>query len=302
MSTTTRTTVAPALARSYARSLLRRGSERAVDLPRTRYVQHGVRADVDRLAAFCRETGSPLRDRLPLPYGHLLGFGLQVDLLVSEPFPFRLLGLVHVHQRFVQRRALRLEDGLADAAGFDVAVRATGMRPHRRGALVDVVTEVRAPGDDLLGPASWEGRSRYLARGVRVPGAPAREDDPLPRPERGAVARWRVDAGTGRRWAALSGDVNPIHLAAPAARLFGFRRAIAHGMWTASRSLAALDPLPERVRADVEFAAPLLLPADVEHVVARDADGWSTVVRGRPRGERPARVHLVSRVEELPAP
>ena len=45
----------------------------------------------------------------------------------------------------------------------------------------------------------------------------------------------------GRRYAAISGDYNPIHLGALSAKLFGFKQAIAHGMWSKARCLAALD-------------------------------------------------------------
>ena len=75
----------------------------------------------------------------------------------------------------------------------------------------------------------------------------------------------RVPDDIGRRYAAVSGDVNPIHLNPLAAKAFGFPRAIAHGMWTHARSLAALEGRlpagPLTVRA--QFAKPVLLPSTV---------------------------------------
>ena len=56
----------------------------------------------------------------------------------------------------------------------------------------------------------------------------------------------RVPGDIGRRYAAVSGDRNPIHLYPLTARAFGFPRAIAHGMWLKARTLAALEGrLPE---------------------------------------------------------
>lgn len=273
----------PNLAALYARSLLHRPSA-PVDFPRTTVTLAGAGFDADRLAGFARVTGFPLRDELPLPFPHLLGFALQVQLLVTEPFPFRLLGLVHLRQRFEQTRPLGVEERV------DVSVRAAGLRSHRRGTTVDLVTQVRPAGS---GEVVWSGWSRYLARGVTMPGAVGPSPVRLTAPE-GPGTLWRVPADTGRRYAEVSGDVNPIHLAAPAAKLLGFRRALAHGLWTASRSLAALGGrLPDAARFDVEFGTPLLLPATVRHVVAADAGGWSTAVRSRD-GER---VHLVGRLE-----
>ncbi|WP_432573058.1 MaoC family dehydratase [Kineococcus sp. SYSU DK005] len=283
------------LAANYARSLLTPRPRGGVDLPRRRHEQHGVRTDPARLAAWSRVCGFPLRSQLPLPYPHLLGFAAQVELLVSEPFPFRLLGLVHVAQEFTRHRQLAVDEEL------DVSVRAVAMRPHRRGAVVDLVTEVRGAGEPADGAPAWRGLSRYLAPGTRLPGAvpPAEPDPDAPGPG-AASTRWRVGAAAGRRYAEVSGDVNPIHLAAPAARLLGFRRALAHGLWTASRSLAVLDGrLPDAVRADVRFKAPLLLPATVEHlherVAPEDGGGWRTAVRSRDG----ARTHLLTRLTPL---
>jgi acyl dehydratase len=52
----------------------------------------------------------------------------------------------------------------------------------------------------------------------------------------------RAPADIGRRYGLVSGDMNPIHLSAPSAKLFGFRQAIAHGLWTKARALAAMLP------------------------------------------------------------
>ena len=49
------------------------------------------------------------------------------------------------------------------------------------------------------------------------------------------------------------------------AKLFGFPTAIAHGMWTKARCLAALGPrLDEKFTAEVAFRKPILLPATVK--------------------------------------
>lgn len=106
----------------------------------------------------------------------------------------------------------------------------------------------------------------------------------LPAVELPAVAEWRLPGDLGRRYGAASGDRNPIHLYPLTARLFGFPRAIAHGMWTVARCLAE-SAEPGRisyVRAD--FRAPVLLPATVTYAV----DGAGTAFQLR-SGDR---VHL----------
>jgi len=267
----------PSLPALYARSVLTPRPHR-VDFPRTRVLRRGMRFDVDQLAAFCRTTGFPVRDTVPLPFPQVVAFPLQIDLMVREPFPFAILGVVHVAQEFAQTRALDLGET------FDLGVRAVGMHAHRRGATVDLLTEL-----DVDGQTVWTGRSRYLARGLQWPGTP-RGGERLEAPDGGGT-RWRVPADTGRRYATVSGDLNPIHLSALSAKPLGFRRALAHGMWTASRALADLGgPALDAARYEVEFGAPVLLPATVRHVMVPTDDGWSSAVRSRDR------VHLTTRL------
>ena len=83
------------------------------------------------------------------------------------------------------------------------------------------------------------------------------------------TAHWRVPGDLGRRYAAVSGDRNPIHLHALSAKAFGFPRAIAHGMWTKARCLAALR-LPDALTAEVRFKQPILLPSTVTFGEADD--------------------------------
>lgn len=55
------------------------------------------------------------------------------------------------------------------------------------------------------------------------------------------TGRWSIKEDTGRRFAPIAGDRNPIHLWALTARPFGFSRAIVHGMFTLGRALGALE-------------------------------------------------------------
>ncbi len=90
----------------------------------------------------------------------------------------------------------------------------------------------------------------------------------------------RVPADIGRRYAAVSGDRNPIHLSKLTARLFGFPRAIAHGMWLAARTLAVLEGrLPDAGTVDVAFKAPVLLPSTIAIGARQVEGGWALDVR-----------------------
>jgi acyl dehydratase len=69
----------------------------------------------------------------------------------------------------------------------------------------------------------------------------------------------------GRSYGRVAGDLNPIHLWPITAKLFGFKRAIVHGMWSLARVLGELDDLAtaERCHVEVRFRTPIMLPAKV---------------------------------------
>jgi acyl dehydratase len=79
------------------------------------------------------------------------------------------------------------------------------------------------------------------------------------------TSEWRLPADLGRRYGAVSGDRNPIHLHPLTARAFGFPRTVAHGMWTFARCLAERDPAGELPYARADFRSPVLLPGVVSH-------------------------------------
>ena len=160
---------------------------------------------------------------------------------------------MHIYNRIVQHRALRVSERLS------LRVWATPIEPHPRGRQFSIRSEARV-GEELV----WEEVSTNLRRGsssddrASAPEVPSSEELP-------ATATWRLSGDLGRRYGSVSGDMNPIHVHPLSARLFGFPSAIAHGMWTKARSLAALDSrLPETFTVEVAFRKPILLPATVQ--------------------------------------
>jgi acyl dehydratase len=254
-------------------------------LPTLAYTAPTRADDGSRLTSFQRLVGTPATDTLPAGFVHVLAFPLTVALMARADFPLPVLGMVHVGNRVVQARPLRLGEALT------VRAWARDLRPHRRGTQVDLVTEVGAVGE----AAVWRGVSTHLARGVRLPdeepAGPKVEEPAGPKVEepdgggvaRGhaathgrATARWDLPGDVGRRYATVSGDCNPLHLTVLTARALGYRRAIAHGMYLASRALAAVDPGQGPAFAwDVEFGAPTLLPGRVDVSVVPVPDGWA---------------------------
>ena len=233
-----------------------------------------VPVDRRRLAAYDRVCGFDVSDVLPPTYPHMLAFPLALTLMTDATFPVRAIGLVHINNRIVCHRPIDAGERLS------LRVWATGLAPHPRGRRFTVRSEARV-GSELV----WEEASLHLARGRRDDSI-AKPDGPPDGDRLPATAVWRLRGDLGRRYGAVSGDLNPIHVHPLSARLLGFGSAIAHGMWTTARCLAALGPeLPGRHVAEVAFRAPIPLPATVHFAEARAGDGIAFGVRSeRPGG------------------
>ncbi|GAB3697542.1 MaoC family dehydratase [Mariniluteicoccus flavus] len=281
LSTTTPVFETPRLATEFGRAVLTsRGRAGARGpLPATRLAQTRVRVDADHLARYQRLCGWPVSGVLPHTYPHVLGFPLQARLMADRSFPLPLAGLVHVRNETTVRAPLSLDDRP------DAEVWAENLVPHAKGTTVDLCAAFRLDGEVV-----WESRSTYLHRG-RPAGEAAAEPEAPAVPAAAPSAIWRLPDDLGRAYAAVSGDVNPIHLHPWTAKAMGFPRAIAHGMWTYARSLAALGPAvngPSTSR--VWFRKPVLLPSSVGLVVDR-TPGRDVAALVSPKDA--SKVHLV---------
>jgi acyl dehydratase len=243
-----------------------------------------VAVDRGRLAAYQRVCGFRVGDALPGTYPHVLAFPLTLSLMTRPDFPLPPVGIVHLANRISVARTLDAGEVV------DLRVHAGRARPHPRGRQVNVYAEARVGGEPV-----WSEVSTYLHRSSSA-AAPAaaprdaaeREAPPVP------TALWRVDRRVGPAYARVSGDHNPIHTSRLGARLLGFRRPIAHGMWSKARCLAALEGrLPPAYAVDVAFKAPVLLPARVAfNAHPEGAGGWALAVHDA----RSGKPHLIGSV------
>jgi acyl dehydratase len=249
-------------------------------VPRLEGRVDAVRAAHGHLARYRAVCGFADDGTLPITYPHVLAMPLQFAILTHPRFVVRLMGLIHVANEIEQARPLPVD------LEFGLRSWIEGYRESERGHEFDLFTAV----EDREGTA-WLEKSTLLARpppGGKPASRGARQALRYEKPAEGdrpALVGIAVPRSMGRRYGWLSGDLNPIHLADRGARLFGFERAVAHGMWSMARSFAALGggPLAPPVRAQVEFKFPLFMPsvARLEHwprgdrhvFVLKDADG-----------------------------
>ena len=260
----------PLYAKAAATTPLHRGG---TSLPDSSYSLDDQPIDRAHLTDYQRVCGFATSDDLPPTYLHILAFPLSVALMTENAFPFPLVGMVHVANSITMHRTVRADETVS------FRVHAADLREHPAGRQFDLVAEALVD-DEIV----WNGRSTYLRRG-KSSGSSGKK--PELEVQRSAVSYVRVPGDIGRRYGAISGDRNPIHLHPLSARLFGFPSAIGHGMWLAARTLASLEGrLPDAFDFDVAFKLPVLLPATVAVSTEQRADGgWALDVRDKKSGK-----------------
>ena len=246
-------------------------------LPKVKYARPSVVLDADHIAAYVQACGLQAAHGVPVIYPQLLTFPLAIAFFGSEHCPWPALGTVHLANRIHQHQRLQVGDDL------HVEMRTGELMAHERGQAFHLEMAILR-GDVLV----WEATQTLLRLGVKNPSGKAfvsslAADAPLSH-----QTDFAAPADTGRRYATVSGDFNPIHLTAASAKLFGFRQAIAHGLWTTARALAPLVPDQPLGQAelDVEFKTPLFLPATASLWSTRRTQGTLFEVRNA-KGDKP---------------
>jgi acyl dehydratase len=231
---------------------------------------------IDRanVAEYAEVTGLRYADAVPLTYPFALTFPSVMSLVSGFDFPFAAMGSVHVENEITQYRPIRVTDTV------NIAVHAENLREHRKGLLVDVVTDVSV-GNEV----AWHQVTTFLHQQRTSlsdePKTPPKKQPKLPAPK----AILRISPGQIRRYASVGGDHNPIHTSSVGAKLFGFPTSIAHGMFSAAAVLANLEAsLPDAVTYSVRFGKPVLLPASVGLYVDHVQGGWDLSLRNISKG------------------
>ncbi len=249
-------------------------SARKPTLPNRAVQLDGLTVDPDHLAAYCRATGLRFGDALPLTYPFVLTFPLAMQLVVARDFPFVAVGAVHAQNLIERSRDISVSEPL------DIHTHIENLREHPKGLLVDAVSEIKV-GRELV----WRQVTTFLhQQRTSLSGGPKPEPKPdeVPPPP---LRTLRVEQKMITRYAAASGDHNPIHTSGLGAKAFGFPKPIAHGMWSAAAVLGAIEGrIPGKVEYSVKFGKPILLPATVNVYADQVATGWDVALRHPKKG------------------
>ena len=241
--------------------------------------------DPANVAAYANVTALRFGDAVPLTYPFALTFPTVMSLVTGFDFPFAAMGSVHIENHITQYRPILVTDTVS------VQVHAENLREHRRGLLVDIITDVSVGNE-----RTWHQVTTFLHQqrtSLSDEPKPPPQKQPKPGPPNAVL---RITPGQIRHYASIGGDHNPIHTNPIAAKLFGFPTVIAHGMFSAAAVLANIEgQLPDAVKYSVRFAKPVVLPARAGLYVDRISDGWQLTLRNLSKGDP----HLTGTVTAL---
>jgi len=261
-----------------------------VDVPAVVVQAEKVLLSKGHVERYRRICGIPDASFIPPAYPHVLAMPLHMRIFTAAVFPVKVLGLVHLRNTIRQQRAIPVGESLQVTASFETC------RDTDSGQEFDIVTRVIAQGVMV-----WEEISTMLAR-RHTPGKRPTIDR-LPADADAAERKrpFAVAADTGRRYAWVSGDFNPIHLYDFTATRFGFKQTVAHGMWSLARTLGEVaDLLPaEAMQIDTQFKLPLYLPGDVAVTNWKRSDASGSWLDMWLSDGRKGRPHLAMQVRGL---
>lgn len=241
--------------------LPRKGFDSNVGLPNIKAIWKGASADSVALNEYLSTLNLEKGDSLPILYPHVMAGSMHMNMLSHKAFPIRLLGSVHLKNRITQIKAI------ADNAVMDITAEIGAYRLVEKGVEFDFATDAYVNGEKV-----WEEVSTYFQTG-RFGGKenPSTEKsfelESLNAPE--DTGSWHVPNNRGKRYAKITGDYNPIHMSPIAAKLFGFKRDIAHGFGVLAEAIeysAAINTaggLEKSLQVDVVFKGPVFLDSDV---------------------------------------
>jgi hypothetical protein len=233
-----------------AKAAIKSGSYQVGDsLPAISAEWKNISIDTRHLAQYNRICGFA-EYKMPATYLWTRAFPLIMRILVSKQFPLPAMGQVH------------LSNQISVLKTFDISkkINITAAVAHSKLSSKGLEWTMQLTAD-VEGLSVWSSQSTFLHRcktGID-------RNSKTIENAKGESQQWTLAKDLGRRYAAVSGDYNPIHLGALSAKLFGFKQAIAHGMWSKARCLAALDAvIPESgYQVNVNFLKPVYLPSTV---------------------------------------
>lgn len=258
--------------------------------PEIKAVVRNVTVNQDKLKAYREICELEDDGNLPLLYPHVLTAPLHMAILSHGDFPIPLLGVLHYRNHQIQHRPIRSDEAL------DVEVALTEHRIVKQGFEFDYTISIKSKGELV-----WNSITTYLKQGKF-----GKDFNPSPRSDliepitdAEKISDSQIPGNIGKRYAKICSDYNVIHISKLAAKLFGFRRDIAHAMWATAYSIGKLGLKygDKPVRVDLAFKGPLFIgsKSHIMRSVKKDSTRFNYYIGGN---EKPCIIGRVSFVNK----
>ncbi len=215
-------------------------------------VVKNISIDKEKLKAYREICELEDDGNLPVLYPHVFTAPLHMAILSHRDFPIPLGGMLHFRNHLIQHRPVKIDEK------FDIEVRLAEHRIVKQGFEFDYTIRILINGELV-----WNSITTYLKKGKfgKEFTASHRSDLIEPMSDGSKILDSQIPVNIGKRYAKICSDYNPIHISKFLAKLFGFKRDIAHAMWATALSIGKLNlkNSGKLLRVDLGFKGPLFI-------------------------------------------
>lgn len=193
-------------------------------------------------------------EEIPLTYLYILAQRAQLQMMVDASFPLSVLGLIHLSNEVEYLGWVKADKPLGLEAEVFIEAKEGSL-------LINCTVDISQEGEKKA-----RCKSLYLSKRKSKKRKKKKTEEEGKPMSPDATSIYALDSLSGKEYAEISGDHNPIHTSNLVAKLFGFKGMIIQGWCTASKIAAELEGKAGSSikKLVVDFKKPIVLPAQVK--------------------------------------
>ena len=217
--------------------------------------------DYQHLRNYQNICGFTRNKEVPITYPQVTGFYALMTLMTHKNFSLPVVGMVHTHNKIERFDEINCMEPIAQETKL------LSCEKVDKGFLCTIEVLTRQ-NDCVVNRVISHYLYRVKTRKQKSKSTSQSNQDLTKEKQSGL---FEVNEKLIRRYARISGDINPIHLSHLTAKLFGFKKMIAHGMWSIARVIAETSSQLQRAstkqnqlkEVEVHFKKPIYLPSEL---------------------------------------
>ena len=194
------------------------------------------------------------KSKLPLTYIYIIAQRALLHLMLHKDFTIAVPGIVHISNEILLNPEFSVNEEFEIKSSIHVPVKEGSLFPT-------AIIQFYQNGIEVA-----KNVSNYIAKRKSTQKRSKREVNESTFGVPSFNENWFVKKSVGKSYAHLSNDKNPIHTSKLFAKIAGFKRPIAHGWYSVSRSVSTAEKQSEREfkTLHVAFSKPIYLPSNVQ--------------------------------------